>query len=279
MGARLDGKVAIVTGAGGGIGREHARLFAAEGASVLVNDVGLRRGADAASVVAEIEAAGGSAMADTTSATWDGAADIVQHPIDAFGRLDIVVNNATAARNADLWRVTEEEWDLALGVNLKGYFAIIREAVPHLCGQGAGAIVNTSSGSGFGHPSAVAYASAKEGVVGLTRTVAKELGRFGVRCNAIRPARARRVDRGLQRADVEVVDPHVGHDGTARCPARVRTSRPRSRIHRRRSRRWSSGSAPTPRAGSTGARSTSRETPSHGSVNPSGSGSSARPED
>ncbi len=91
------------------------------------------------------------------------------------------------ARNADLWRVTEEEWDLALGVNLKGYFAIIREAVPHLCGQGAGAIVNTSSGSGFGHPSAVAYASAKEGVVGLTRTVAKELGRFGVRCNAIRP--------------------------------------------------------------------------------------------
>ena len=187
MAARLDGKVAIVTGAGGGIGREHARLFAAEGASVLVNDVGLRRGADAASVVAEIEAAGGSAVADTTSATWDGAADIVQHAVDAFGRLDIVVNNATAARNADLWRVTEEEWDLALGVNLKGYFAIIREAVPHLCGQGAGAIVNTSSGSGFGHPSAVAYASAKEGVVGLTRTVAKELGRFGVRCNAIRP--------------------------------------------------------------------------------------------
>jgi 3-oxoacyl-[acyl-carrier protein] reductase len=187
MSGRLDGKVAIVTGAGGGIGREHARLFAAEGASVLVNDVGLRRGADAATVVSEIDAAGGRAVADTTSATWDGAADIVRHAIDAFGRLDIVVNNATAARNADLWRVTEEEWDLALGVNLKGYFAVIREAAPHLCAQGSGAIVNTSSGSGFGHPSAVAYASAKEGVVGLTRTVAKELGRFGVRCNAIRP--------------------------------------------------------------------------------------------
>jgi NAD(P)-dependent dehydrogenase (short-subunit alcohol dehydrogenase family) len=111
----------------------------------------------------------------------------VQHALDAFGGLDIVVNNATAARNADLWRVTEEEWDLAIGVNLKGYFAMIREAAPHLCGQGAGVIVNTSSGSGFGHPSAVAYASAKEGVVGLTRTVARELGRFGVRCNAIRP--------------------------------------------------------------------------------------------
>ena len=187
MSGRLDGRVAIVTGAGGGIGREHARLFAAQGASVLVNDVGLRTGADAASVVAEIEAAGGIAVADTTSATWDGAAGIVQHAIDAFGRLDIVVNNATAARNADLWRVTEAEWDLAMDVNLKGYFAMIRAAVPHLCGQGSGAIVNTSSGSGFGHPSAVAYASAKEGVVGLTRTVARELGRFGVRCNAIRP--------------------------------------------------------------------------------------------
>jgi 3-oxoacyl-[acyl-carrier protein] reductase len=187
MAGRLDGKVAIVTGAGGGIGREHARLFAAEGAAVLVNDVGRRTGADAAAVAAEIDAAGGTAVADTSSATWDGAGAIVQHAIDEFGHLDIVVNNATAARNADLWRVTEEEWDLALGVNLKGYFAMIREAAPHLCGQGSGVIVNTSSGSGFGHPSAVAYASAKEGVVGLTRTVARELGRFGVRCNAIRP--------------------------------------------------------------------------------------------
>jgi NAD(P)-dependent dehydrogenase (short-subunit alcohol dehydrogenase family) len=187
MAGRLEGKVAIVTGAGGGIGREHARLFAAEGAAVLVNDVGRRTGADAAAVAAEIEAAGGTAVADAGSATWDGAGSIVQHAIDEFGHLDIVVNNATAARNADLWRVTEEDWDLALGVNLKGYFAMIREAAPHLCGQGSGVIVNTSSGSGFGHPSAIAYASAKEGVVGLTRTVARELGRFGVRCNAIRP--------------------------------------------------------------------------------------------
>ena len=184
---RLAGKVAIVTGAGGGIGRAHAHLLAAEGAKVLVNDTGRRAGADAASVVAEIEAAGGTAVANTTSATWDGAASIVEHALDAFGGLDIVVNNATAARNADLWAVTEEEWDLAIDVNLKGYFAMIREAVPHLCRQGHGAVVNTSSGSGFGHPSAVAYSAAKEGVVGLTRTVARELGRFGVRCNAIRP--------------------------------------------------------------------------------------------
>jgi 3-oxoacyl-[acyl-carrier protein] reductase len=184
---RFDGKVVIVTGAGGGIGREHARLFAREGASVLVNDTGRRTGADAARVVAEITSDGGVAVADTTSATWDGAAAIVEHARDEFGRVDVLVNNATAARNADLWRLTEAEWDLALDVNLKGYFALIRESAPHLCGQGGGAIVNTSSGSGFGHPSAVAYAAAKEGVVGLTRTVARELGRFGVRCNAIRP--------------------------------------------------------------------------------------------
>ena len=184
---RFEGKVALVTGAGGGIGREHARLLAAEGASVLVNDTGRRTGADANAVADEIEAAGGVAVANTTSATWHGAAEIVQHAVDAFGRLDILVNNATAARTEDLWRLTERAWDLAIDVNLKGYFAMIREAAPHLCGQGAGVIVNTSSGSGFGHPSAVAYASAKEGVIGLTRTVARELGRFGVRCNAIRP--------------------------------------------------------------------------------------------
>jgi NAD(P)-dependent dehydrogenase (short-subunit alcohol dehydrogenase family) len=183
---RLDGRVAIVTGAGGGIGREHALLFAQEGAAVLVNDIGARTGADAASVAAEITAAGGTAVASTASATWDGAAEIVEAAIDAFGRLDIVVNNATAGRNNDLWKFTEQEWDLTFSVNLKGYFALIREATPHLARQG-GAIVNTSSSSGFGHPSHVAYAAAKEGVVGLTRTAAKELGRFGIRCNAIRP--------------------------------------------------------------------------------------------
>ena len=153
----------------------------------MVNDLGTRSGADAASVVAEIVERGGTAVADTGSATWDGAAGIVAHAIDAFGRVDVLVNNATAGRNNDIWRFTEEEWDLTVGVNLKGYFAMIREAAPHFCRQGSGAIVNTSSGSGFGHPSHVAYAAAKEGVVGLTRTVARELGRFGVRCNAIRP--------------------------------------------------------------------------------------------
>ena len=184
---RLDGRVAIVTGAGGGIGKEHALLLAKEGASVVVNDIGVRTGADAAAVVAEIAAAGGSAVASTSSATWDGASEIVQAALDAFGRIDILVNNATAGLNNDLWKFTEAQWDLTFDVNLKGYFALIREAAPHMARQGSGAIVNTSSSSGFGHPSHVAYSAAKEGVVGLTRTTAKELGRFGIRCNAIRP--------------------------------------------------------------------------------------------
>ncbi len=215
MSGRFDGKAVIVTGAGGGIGREHARLFAQEGASVLVNDTGRRTGADAASVVAEIEAAGGTAVADTTSATWDGAAAIVQHALDEFGHVDVLVNNATAARNADLWSLTEAEWDLAIDVNLKGYFALIREVAPHLCGQGAGAIVNTSSGSGFGHPSAVAYAAAKEGVVGLTRTVARELGPLRRAVQRDPTARARSVDRRLQRGHREVVGAHGGDDAAA----------------------------------------------------------------
>jgi 3-oxoacyl-[acyl-carrier protein] reductase len=185
--ARLDGKVAIVTGAGGGIGRAHALLLAREGARVVVNDIGLRTGADAAGVVAEITEAGGEAVANATSATWDGAESIVADTVEAFGTVDIVVNNATAGAVNDIWRFTEEEWDRTIGVNLKGYFAMIRAAAPVMCRRGSGAIVNTSSGSGFGHPSMVAYATAKEGVIGLTRTVAKELGRFGVRCNAIRP--------------------------------------------------------------------------------------------
>src|ERR1700712_2236170 len=184
---RLDGKVAIVTGAGGGIGREHALLLALEGAKVVVNDTGLRTGADAAGVVKEIEAAGGIASANTTSATWDGADDIIATTLEIYGQLDILINNATAGAINDLWKFTEDQWDRTVGVNLKGYFAMIRAAAPHLCRQGSGAIVNTSSGSGFGHPAMIAYATAKEGVIGLTRTVAKELGRFGVRCNAIRP--------------------------------------------------------------------------------------------
>ncbi len=189
---RLDGKVAIVTGAGGGIGREHCLLLAREGARVVVDDLGYRRSADPDLVVAEIEESGGAAVATRASATWAGAEEIVEAALTRFGRVDILVNNATTARTDDLWRMSEEVWDLTMDVNLKGYFAMIRAVAPHLCRQGSGAIVNTSSGAGFGNPGNLAYATAKEGVVGLTRTVARELGRFGVRCNAIRPLAAGR---------------------------------------------------------------------------------------
>ncbi len=184
---RLEGRVAIVTGAGGGIGREHARLLAAHGARVVVNDIGVRKGADADSVVSEIKASGGEAVASKSSATWDGASEIVEQALSTFGRLDILINNAMVGHYCDLWEEAEGQYDATLDVNLKGYFALIRYAAVPMCKQGGGAIVNTSSASGFGHPSHSSYATAKEGVVGLTRTVASELGRFGVRCNAIRP--------------------------------------------------------------------------------------------
>ena len=189
MTGRLDGKVAIVTGAGGGIGREHARLFAAEGAAVLVNDTGRRTGADAAAVATEIESAGGRAVADTNSATWDGADAIVEHAIDAFGRVDILVNNATAARNADLWKVTEQEWDLAFDVNLKGYFWCAREVARHLSARSApGSIINVASVAGLvASPMQGIYSMTKAAVISMTKTLALELGPSGIRVNAIAP--------------------------------------------------------------------------------------------
>jgi 3-oxoacyl-[acyl-carrier protein] reductase len=184
---RLEGKVAIVTGSGGGIGREHARLLAAHGARVVVNDIGARAGADALSVVKELLDGGAEAVASMASATWVGAADIVTQALDTYGRLDIVVNNAMVGHYADMWDETEGQYDATMGVNLKGYFALIKEAAVPMIRQGGGSIVNTGSASGFGHPAHTSYGTAKEGVVGLTRTVAAELGRFDIRCNAIRP--------------------------------------------------------------------------------------------
>jgi 3-oxoacyl-[acyl-carrier protein] reductase len=196
MTGRLEGRVAIVTGGGGSIGTQHCLLLAKEGAKVVVNDigaslVGIDQPSNADRVVAMIRDAGGDAVADTNSAaSWAGAEAIVQHAIDAYGRVDVLVNNATSGFNNDIWRFTEEEFDATVAANLKGYFAMTKFVVPHMAAQGKGVIVNTSSGSGFGHPSHAVYSAAKEGVVGLTRTSALELGRFGIRTNAIRPAAA-----------------------------------------------------------------------------------------
>jgi len=189
-GKRFEGRVALITGSGGGIGRAHAKLFAQHGAKVVVNDIGFRAGADAEAVAKEIIEDGGVAVANTTSATWAGAEQLVAEAIGAFGRVDILINNATFTRFDDLWNYPEDNWDSTFDVNLKGYFAVIRAVTPHMAERGSGAIVNTSSNSGMGHPTHGPYAAAKEGVVGLTRTVARELGRFGIRCNAIRPIAA-----------------------------------------------------------------------------------------
>lgn len=196
MGQRLAGKVVIVTGGAGSIGREHSLLFAKEGARVVVNDLGVSavgdgKAASADRVVDEIRAQGGDAIASTESAaTFAGAEAIVGQAVDAFGTVDILVNNATAGAINDIWRFSEKQFDQTVNANFKGYFAMMKYAIPHMCRHGSGVIVNTSSGSGFGHPSNSVYAAAKEALIGLTRTAARELGRFGLRCNAIRPAAA-----------------------------------------------------------------------------------------
>jgi 3-oxoacyl-[acyl-carrier protein] reductase len=191
---RLEGKVAVVTGAGRGIGREEALLFASEGAKVVVNDLGgdpTGGGGDpsvAQAVVDQIRSAGGDAVIDTTSvSSWEGGKKVVQAAIDAFRRIDILSNNAGIARPARIDQMAEEDWDLLCAVHLKGYISAIRHAAPYFIEQHSGIIVNKSSPSGYGHYAMSAYSACKEGVTGLTRSVARDLGQFGVRCNAVRP--------------------------------------------------------------------------------------------
>ncbi|OUS04783.1 hypothetical protein A9Q90_07220 [Gammaproteobacteria bacterium 54_18_T64] len=194
MGNLLEGQVAIVTGAGRGMGRTHALALAAEGAKVVVNDLGgsvLGAGDDASpadDVVNEIIAAGGEAVANYGNVTSvaDGES-MVQQALDAFGRLDIVVNNAGNIRNQLFVKMSEEEWDSVIAVHLKGLFAVTKQAAEIFRKQGSGRIVNTASEAGLGGYAASNYAAAKEGIVGFSRTLALELGPYNVTTNAIRP--------------------------------------------------------------------------------------------
>jgi NAD(P)-dependent dehydrogenase (short-subunit alcohol dehydrogenase family) len=198
----LDGRVAVITGAGRGIGREHALLFAREGASVVVNDLGGANdgsGADAGpaqQVVDEIVAAGGRAVANTDNvATWDGAEGLVRQAVEAFGRLDVVVNNAGILRDGFIAGLDEKQWDDVIAVHLKGHFAVMRHAAAYwkdrskAGDQVAGAIVNTASASGTFLPNAgqANYGAAKAGIAALTLVAAQELERYGVRANCIAP--------------------------------------------------------------------------------------------
>jgi len=200
MAGRLEGKVAIVTGAGRGIGRGEALLLAKEGAKVIVNDFGgstAGEGGDttpAQQVVDEIKSAGGQAVANygNVASMADGEA-MVKQAMDTWGRLDILVNNAGILRDRIIFNMTEEEWDAVIAVHLKGHFTITRYASMVMRQQRGGRIINTSSESGLGNLGQANYSAAKEGIVGLTRTLALDLGKYGVTANAIRPRAATRL--------------------------------------------------------------------------------------
>ena len=192
----LEGKVAIVTGAGGGIGREHALLFAREGAKVVVNDIGCNRDgsgtSDAAErAVHEIRNAGGQAVANGDAVgTFESARRIVQTAVDAFGGLDILVNNAGILRDRTILNMTEEEWNIVIQVHLTGTFSCLQAAARVMKDQGRGGrIINTSSISGllgmFGQSN---YGAAKAGIYSLTRVGAMELARHKITVNALAPA-------------------------------------------------------------------------------------------
>ena len=179
----LAGKVAIVTGAGRNMGQAEALALARAGARVMVNS---KNSAD--ETVNAIRALGGEAESIVCDAnSWAAGEAIVARAIDVFGGVDILVNNAGIHKPAAIETMTEEQWDDVVNVNLKCYAATIRFAAPHFIAQGGGVIVNTGSTSGLGHLNVANYSAAKEGVLGLTRTVARDLGQYGVRCNMIRP--------------------------------------------------------------------------------------------
>lgn len=207
---RFDGRAAIVTGAGGGLGREHALLLARRGASVVVNDLGSptmggqeHDDGPARAVVDEIESAGGIAVANSESvADRAGAERIVEHALDEFGRVDVLVNNAGIIRNRTFLNIGDYELDAVLDVHLRGAFFVTRPAYEHMKSAGYGRIVNTSSASGlFGSFGQSAYAAAKMAIVGLTRTLALEGERYGIAVNAIAPGALTRMTGDVLGAD------------------------------------------------------------------------------
>jgi NAD(P)-dependent dehydrogenase (short-subunit alcohol dehydrogenase family) len=245
MGA-LDGRVAIITGAARGLGREHALLFAQEGAKVVVNDLGgdmHGEGGDpsaAMQVVDEIKAMGGDAVVNGANvADWEGARELVQQAIDTYGDLHVLVNNAGILRDRVIVNMTEQEWDAVIAVHLKGHFAPTHFAAAYWREQTkAGnavqaSIVHTSSTSGiFANPGQANYGAAKTGIATLSQICAKELVRYGVRSNAICPGARTRLteatpglgDRvqapaeGFDVWDPANVSPFVAYLATADCP-------------------------------------------------------------
>jgi NAD(P)-dependent dehydrogenase (short-subunit alcohol dehydrogenase family) len=242
----LDGRVAIITGAGRGIGREHALLFAQEGAKVVINDLGGANdgtGADqtpAQQVVEEIRAMGGEAIANGDNvADWEGAQRLVNAAVEAFGDLDILVNNAGILRDRVLVNMTEEEWDAVIAVHLKGHFAPTRWAAAYWREQSKAGVdkprnlVHTSSTSGLlANPGQANYGAAKSGIATFSQIAAKELSRYGVKSNCIAPAARTRLtlatpglgdmlaapEGAFDVWDPANISPLVAYLATADCP-------------------------------------------------------------
>jgi NAD(P)-dependent dehydrogenase (short-subunit alcohol dehydrogenase family) len=245
----LAGRVAIITGAGRGLGKEHALFLASEGARVVVNDRGVAmdgQGQDrtpAEEVVAEITARGGEAVAnDDDVADWDGGRRLIETALERFGELHVLVNNAGILRDRALVNMTEEEWDDVVAVHLKGHFVTTRHAAAYWRSQAkAGvsvraSVINTSSTSGLmGNPFQANYGAAKAGIGAFTIIAAHELGRYGVRVNGIAPAARTRLTSATQGLgdivkapedaalfdiwDPANISPLVGWLATEGCPA------------------------------------------------------------
>ena len=198
----LDGRVALITGAGHGLGREHALLFAEEGAQVVVNDLNVNLDGSplttsaAEQVVEEITAAGGVAVANHGDvADFESAQEMIAQAVETFGRLDVVVNNAGFIRDSYLHKMTEQQFDDVIRVHIKGHFATLRHATDHWRGRSKsgeevnGAVINTISGSGTTHPNPgqINYGAAKAAIAAMTSVASVELDRIGVRVNAVSP--------------------------------------------------------------------------------------------
>jgi NAD(P)-dependent dehydrogenase (short-subunit alcohol dehydrogenase family) len=220
---RFDDRVAVITGAGRGLGRTYARLLASKGAKVVVNDPGVSLTGDstdagpADEVVQEIKAAGGEAIASTDSvSTREAGQAIVQTALDHYGRLDILIHNAGIVRRAHLNEITYEDFETVLDVHLRGGFHVVRPAFPHMCKAGYGRIVLTGSINGlYGNSSVVNYSVAKAGLIGLSHVVALEGAEHGVKSNIILPGAVTRMAEGLDTSayppmEPELVAPAVG---------------------------------------------------------------------
>ncbi|HRB04927.1 MAG TPA: SDR family oxidoreductase, partial [Ilumatobacteraceae bacterium] len=227
-----DGKVVIITGAGGGLGRQHALLLASRGALVVINDLGGSidgSGSDkgaAEHVVDEIKAAGGEAVADTNSvATPEGGAAIVQTAIDAYGKVDVVINNAGILRDKSFHNMTPELLNPVLDVHLKGAFYVTQPAWVVMREQGYGRIVSTSSAAGvFGNFGQTNYGAAKMGLVGFTRVLAAEGAKYNIKANAIAPLALTRMTENLMggafgdKLSPGLVSPLVAYLAHEDCP-------------------------------------------------------------